>query len=115
MTIEATQELLRDVLRANDRRVTIDDIQRRVAEHYNIRLADMSSPRRARAVARPRQIAMYLAKQLTHPLPCQRSAASSVARDHTTVMHAVRKVDELQSADRGMQEDIEMLRRMLGG
>ncbi len=114
LTIEATQELLRDVLRANDRRVTIDDIQRRVAEHYNIRLADMSSPRRARAVARPRQIAMYLAKQLTtRSLP--EIGRKFGGRDHTTVMHAVRKVDELQSADRGMQEDIEMLRRMLGG
>tara|TARA_R110002096_G_scaffold196935_4_gene379965 strand:+ start:631 stop:2139 length:1509 start_codon:yes stop_codon:yes gene_type:complete len=114
LTIEATQELLRDVLRANDRRVTIDDIQRRVAEHYNIRLADMSSPRRARAVARPRQIAMYLAKQLTtRSLP--EIGRKFGGRDHTTVMHAVRKVDELQSADRVMQEDIELLRRMLGG
>ena len=114
LTVEATQDLLRDVLRANDRRVTIEDIQRRVAEHYNIRLADMSSPRRARAVARPRQIAMYLAKQLTtRSLP--EIGRKFGGRDHTTVMHAVRKVDELQSADRGMQEDIEMLRRMLGG
>ncbi len=114
LTVEATQELLRDVLRANDRRVTIDDIQRRVAEHYNIRLADMSSPRRARAVARPRQIAMYLAKQLTtRSLP--EIGRKFGGRDHTTVMHAVRKVDELQTSDRGLQEDIELLRRMLGG
>jgi chromosomal replication initiator protein len=114
LTIEATHELLRDVLRANDRRVTIDDIQRRVAEHYNIRLADMSSPRRARAVARPRQIAMYLAKQLTtRSLP--EIGRKFGGRDHTTVMHAVKKVDELQASDRGMQEDIELLRRMLGG
>jgi len=113
LTVEATQDLLRDVLRANDRRVTIDDIQRRVAEHYNIRLADMSSPRRARAVARPRQIAMYLAKQLTtRSLP--EIGRKFGGRDHTTVMHAVRKVDELQSNDRGLQEDIELLRRLLG-
>jgi chromosomal replication initiator protein len=113
LTIEATQELLRDVLRANDRRVTIDDIQRRVAEHYNIRLADMSSPRRARAVARPRQVAMYLAKQLTsRSLP--EIGRKFGGRDHTTVMHAVKKVDELQASDRGMQEDIELLRRILG-
>ena len=114
LTVDATQDLLRDVLRANDRRVTIDDIQRRVAEHYNIRLADMSSPRRARAVARPRQVAMYLAKQLTtRSLP--EIGRKFGGRDHTTVMHAVRKVDELQTSDRGLQEDIELLRRMLGG
>jgi len=59
------QEVLADLLRASGRRITIDEIQKRVAEHYNIRLADMHSARRARAVARPRQVAMYLAKQLT--------------------------------------------------
>src|SRR3546814_1104976 len=64
ISVDTAQEVLRDVLRANDRRVTIEEIQKRVAEHYNIRLADMHSPRRARAVARPRQGAMYLAKQL---------------------------------------------------
>lgn len=112
LTIEATQDLLRDVLRANDRRVTIEDIQRRVAEHYNIRLADMSSPRRARAVARPRQIAMYLAKQLTtRSLP--EIGRKFGGRDHTTVMHAVKKVEELRSADHHMQEDIDRLRRSL--
>jgi chromosomal replication initiator protein len=65
VTMEGAQEVLHDVLRAHDRRVTIEEIQKRVAEHYNIRLSDMSSPRRARNVARPRQVAMYLAKQLT--------------------------------------------------
>src|SRR5205814_10054490 len=65
ITLETTQEVLHDLLRANDRRVTIEEIQKRVAEHYTIRIADMSSARRARAVARPRQVAMYLAKVLT--------------------------------------------------
>ncbi|HKK30700.1 MAG TPA: chromosomal replication initiator protein DnaA [Alphaproteobacteria bacterium] len=112
LTVEATQDLLRDVLRANDRRVTIEDIQRRVAEHYNIRLADMASPRRARAVARPRQIAMYLAKQLTtRSLP--EIGRKFGGRDHTTVMHAVRKVDELRSSDQLLQEDLDRLRRSL--
>jgi chromosomal replication initiator protein len=112
VTLEGTQELLRDLLRAHDRRVTIDEIQRRVAEHYNIRLADMTSDRRARAVARPRQIAMYLSKQLT-----QRSlpdiGRKFGGRDHTTVMHAVRKVEELRSNDPSFAEDVELLRRML--
>jgi chromosomal replication initiator protein len=112
LTVETTQDLLRDVLRANDRRVSIEDIQRRVADHYNIRLADMSSPRRARAVARPRQIAMYLAKQLTtRSLP--EIGRKFGGRDHTTVMHAVKKVEELRSADHILQEDIDRLRRSL--
>ena len=94
ITLETTQEVLHDLLRANDRRVTIDEIQKQVAEHYNIRLADMHSARRARAVARPRQVAMYLAKQLTsRSLP--EIGRKFGGRDHTTVMHAVRKVEEL--------------------
>ena len=114
VTIETTQELLRDLLRANDRRVTIDEIQRKVAEHFNMRIADMHSERRARAVARPRQVAMFLAKSLT-----QRSlpeiGRKFGGRDHTTVMHAVKKVEELMASDHGFAEDIELLRRTLAG
>ena len=112
LTLEATQDVLHDLLRANDRRVTIEEIQKRVAEHFNIRLADMHSARRARAVARPRQVAMYLAKQLTsRSLP--EIGRKFGGRDHTTVMHAVKKVEELRSADIGFNEDVELLRRML--
>jgi chromosomal replication initiator protein len=112
ITLETTQEVLKDLLRANDRRVTIEDIQKRVAEHYNIRLADMYSARRARAVARPRQVAMYLAKQLTsRSLP--EIGRKFGGRDHTTVMHAVRKIDELKQNDNTLSEDIDLLRRML--
>jgi chromosomal replication initiator protein len=112
ITLEFTQEVLHDVLKAHDRRVTIEEIQRRVADHYKIRLTDMSSARRARAVARPRQVAMYLAKQLT-----QRSLPEIGRRfgnrDHTTVMHAVSRVGELITLDAGFAEDVELLRRML--
>jgi chromosomal replication initiator protein len=112
ITLETTQEVLSDLLRANDRRVTIDEIQKRVAEHYNIRVADMHSARRARAVARPRQVAMYLAKQLTaRSLP--EIGRKFGGRDHTTVMHAVRKVEELCGCDQSFGEDVELLRRML--
>ena len=112
VTLETTQEILRDLLRANDRRVTIEEIQKRVAEHFNIRLADMHSARRARAVARPRQVAMYLAKQLTaRSLP--EIGRKFGGRDHTTVMHAVRKVEELRATDNSFNEDVELLRRML--
>lgn len=112
ITLEMAQEVLQDLLRANERRVTIDEIQRKVAEYYNIRLADMLSARRARAVARPRQIAMYLAKQLTtRSLP--EIGRKFGGRDHTTVMHAVRKIDELRGSDAALNEDVEMLWRML--
>jgi chromosomal replication initiator protein len=112
VTLESAQELLRDLLRYCERRVTIDEIQRRVAEHFNIRLSEMTSERRARAVARPRQVAMYLAKQLTtRSLP--EIGKKFGGRDHTTVMHAVRKIEELMLADAALAEDVELLRRML--
>jgi len=114
ITLESTQELLQDLLRANDRRVTIDEIQRKVAEHFNIKLADMSSPRRARAVARPRQVAMYLCKQLTsRSLP--EIGRKFGGRDHTTVMHAVKKIEELRGSDSTFAEDLDLLKRMLEG
>jgi chromosomal replication initiator protein len=114
ITLETTQEVLHDLLRANDRRVTIEEIQKRVAEHFNIRISDMHSARRARAVARPRQVAMYLAKQLTaRSLP--EIGRKFGGRDHTTVMHAVRKVDELRATDSSFSDDVELLRRMLEG
>jgi chromosomal replication initiator protein len=112
VTLESAQELLRDLLRANDRRVTIEEIQKRVAEHFNIKIGDMHSARRARAVARPRQVAMYLAKQLTtRSLP--EIGRKFGGRDHTTVMHAVKKIEELSAADSGFAEDVDLLRRML--
>jgi chromosomal replication initiator protein len=112
ITLESAQEVLHDLLRSNMRRVTIDEIQRRVAEHYNLRLSEMTSDRRARAVARPRQVAMYLAKQLTtRSLP--EIGRKFGGRDHTTVMHAVRKIEELILTDAGLAEDVELLRRML--
>ena len=114
LTLETTQEVLHDLLRANDRRVTIEEIQKRVAEHFNIRVSDMHSARRARSVARPRQVAMYLAKQLTsRSLP--EIGRKFGGRDHTTVMHAVKKVDELRDHDSTFAEDVELLRRMLEG
>jgi chromosomal replication initiator protein len=112
VSLEMAQDVLQDLLRANDRRITIDEIQKRVAQHYNIRLADMSSPRRARNIARPRQVAMYLAKLLTsRSLP--EIGRKFGGRDHTTVIHAVRRIEELQQIDSALAEDINLLRRML--
>ncbi len=114
ITLEMVQEVLADILKANDRRVTIEEIQRQVASHYNIRVSDMYSARRARAIARPRQIAMYLSKQLTHrSLP--EIGRKFGGRDHTTVMHAVKKIDELRATDRHFDADVDLLRRMLEG
>lgn len=112
ITLEMTQEVLTDLLRASERRITIDEIQKKVAEHYNIRLSDMHSARRARQVARPRQVAMYLAKQLT-PRSLPEIGRKFGGRDHTTVIHAVRKIEELSAYDPSFREDVDLLRRLL--
>ncbi|MCL2468985.1 MAG: chromosomal replication initiator protein DnaA [Alphaproteobacteria bacterium] len=114
ISLEMTQEVLTDVLRSTERRITIDEIQKKVAEHYNIRVADMHSARRSRAVARPRQVAMYLAKQLT-PRSLPEIGRKFGGRDHTTVIHAVRKIEELASYDTNFREDVDLLRRLLQG
>ena len=95
INLDMVQECLADILRASERKVTIDEIIRKVADHYNLRMSDLLSARRARQVARPRQVAMYLAKTLTsRSLPD--IGRRFGGRDHTTVIHAVRKIEELQ-------------------
>lgn len=112
ITMELTQDCLADVLRASERKITIEEIQRRVSEHYNIRLSDMIGPKRVRSYARPRQVAMYLCKQLTsRSLP--EIGRRFGGRDHTTIMHGVRRIEELRIQDGQIAEDIEMLRRTL--
>jgi chromosomal replication initiator protein len=112
ITLDLAQECLVDILRASDRKVTIEEIQRKVAEHYNVRLSDLIGPKRQRTIARPRQVAMFLAKQMTtRSLP--EIGRRFGGRDHTTIMHGVRKVEELQDADQQLAEDINMLRRLL--
>lgn len=112
ITVETAHEVLHDLLRAYDRKITIEDIQKHVAEHFNIRVSEMSSARRARNIARPRQIAMYLAKQLTtRSLP--EIGRKFGNRDHTTVMHAVKQVSMLAEKDSAFSEDVELLRRSL--
>ncbi len=112
VTLESTQEVLHDILRANDRRITIEDIQKKVAAHFNIKVSDMHSARRSVAIARPRQIAMYLAKKLTtKSLP--EIGRKFGGKDHTTVMHAVKRIDELSRGDKEFADDVELLMRML--
>ncbi len=112
ITLELTQDCLADILRASDRKITVEEIQRRVSEHYNIRLSEMIGPKRVRTIARPRQIAMYLAKHLTsRSLP--EIGRRFGGRDHTTVMHGVRRIEELKTVDNQIAEDLELLRRSL--
>ena len=114
VTLEMAQESLSDILRASDRKVTIDEIIRKVTDHYGVNLTDMLSARRTRSIARPRQVAMYLSKKLTSKsLP--EIGRRFGKRDHTTVIHAVKKIEELQSVDNQIAKDIEVLRRVLEG
>ncbi len=112
ITIEAAQDMLQDLIPVHDRRVTIESIQVCVSKHFGIRLEDMHSPRRAIEVARPRQVAMFLSKQLTtRSLP--QIGRMFGGRDHTTVMHAVRRIEQLRATDRKLDENVELLLRLL--
>ena len=114
ITLDLAQDCLADILRASDRKLTIEEIQRKVAEHYNIRLSDMIGPKRLRNIARPRQVAMYLAKQLT-PRSLPEIGRRFGGRDHTTIMHGVRKIEELMATDSQLSDDLQLLRRLLEG
>jgi len=112
LTIEMAQEVLKDLIRASQRKITIDDIQRKVADYYNIRLSDLLSARRSRTIARPRQVAMYLSKILTtRSLP--EIGRKFGGRDHTTVIHAVKRIESLKDSDNAIQEEVEVLSRAL--
>jgi chromosomal replication initiator protein len=112
ITIEMVQDCLSDILRSTDRKVTLDQIIKTTCEYYNIRQADITGSSRARAVARPRQMAMYLSKTLTSR-SYPEIARKLGGRDHTTVLYGVRKIEELMSVDSQIAEDAELLRRML--
>ncbi len=112
ITLDVAQDCLSDILRASERKITVEEIQRKVSEHYNIRLSDMIGPKRMRSYARPRQVAMFLSKLLTsRSLP--EIGRRFGGRDHTTVMHGVKRIEDLQIQDGQVAEDIEMLRRAL--
>lgn len=112
ITLSNTQDILRDLLRSNERIITVEDIQKKVAERYNIKISDMSSARRLRTVARPRQIAMYLSKTLT-PRSLADIGKKFGNKDHTTVMHAIKKIEELTKQDVEFQEEVNLLMRIL--
>ena len=112
ISVDLVKDVLKDLLRTNSRKITIDEIQKKVVEHYNIKLSDMHSPRRSRSVARPRQVAMYLAKSITtRSLP--EIGRKFGGRDHTTVIHAIKTIEEIMVNDPNLAEDIELLTRIL--
>jgi chromosomal replication initiator protein len=112
ISIEQVRDSLRDLLAIQDRQIGLDNIKKRVADYYKIRLADLMSKTRTRSIARPRQLAMALAKELTnHSLPEIGSAFGG--RDHTTVLHACRKIEELKESYPGIREDYNNLLRLL--
>ena len=110
--VELTKSVLKDLLKSNDKRITIDEIQKKVSSYYNIRIDDLISSRRIRTFARPRQIAMYLSKKLTtRSLP--EIGRKFGGRDHTTVIHAVKKIDELKENDSKFDEDVNLITQMI--
>jgi chromosomal replication initiator protein len=113
LTVETAEAAIRDLVRSREpRRVKIEDIQKLVATHYNVSRADILSSRRTATVVRPRQIAMYLSKVLTlRSLP--EIGRRFGGRDHTTVLHAVRKIEGLAGSDGLLSEELELLKRML--
>ncbi len=114
ITLEFTKEALKDLLQMQDRLITMENIQKTVADYYKVRIADLLSKRRSRSVARPRQVAMALAKELTaHSLPEIGDAFGG--RDHTTVMHAVKRIKALRTSEQRIQEDYTNLLRTLTG
>ena len=112
ITLDRAQDCLADILRASERKLTIDEIMKKVCEHYNLRMSDMVSARRTRSIARPRQMAMYLAKKLT-PRSYPEIGRKFGGRDHTTVLHGVRKIEELITQDSQVAEDALLLERKL--
>ena len=113
VTLESAQLVLRDLVRADEpRKVLIEDIQRTVASHFNISKSDLVSQRRTRAIVRPRQIAMFLCKTMT-PRSLPEIGKRFGGRDHTTVIHAVQKVEQLMKEDRNFSDDVELLKHLL--
>ncbi|MDR0968807.1 MAG: chromosomal replication initiator protein DnaA [Holosporaceae bacterium] len=112
ITVENAAEVLADLLRSSDRRTSIEEIQKKVASHYSIKLSEMSSENRSRQSALPRQVAMYLAKKLT-TMSLPEIGRNFGGRNHTTVIHACRKIEELIKKDANLAEDVKLLTGVL--
>ena len=114
ISLEVAKEALKDLLNAHNRQLTIDQIQKTVADYYKIKIADMHSKKRTRIIARPRQVAMWLSKELT-PLSLPAIGDAFGGRDHTTVLHACRTITELRLADNQLNHDVHVLTQVLRG
>lgn len=114
ITLDLAREALKDLLGAHNRQITLDHIQKTVADYYKIKIADMHSKKRTRAVARPRQIAMWLAKELT-PVSYPAIGDAFGGRDHTTVLHAYRSISDLRLQDPQLNHDLHVLTQVLRG
>jgi chromosomal replication initiator protein len=111
---DLARDALKDLLIYKDRQLTVDNIQRLVADYFNIRISDLLSKNRSRSIARPRQIAMAFAKQYTN-LSLPKIGSEFGGRDHTTVIHACKKVDELLKTDLTFEADFKKLHKIIGG
>ncbi len=114
ITLEVAKEALKDLLNAHNRQLSIEHIQKTVADYYKIKIADMHSKKRTRVIARPRQVAMWLAKELT-PMSLPAIGEAFGGRDHTTVLHACRTITELRRADNQLNHDVHVLTQVLRG
>lgn len=112
INLENTYEILRDLLRSSERVISVEEIQKKVAEHYNIKINDLLSSKRTRSVSRPRQIAMYLSKNLTNKSLVEIGRKFS-GKDHTTVMHALKTIENLNQTDSEIAEDLHILSKIL--
>lgn len=112
INLENTCEILRDLLRSSERVISVEEIQKKVSEHYNIKMSDMISNKRTRSIARPRQVAMYLAKNLTNK-SLMDIGRKFGGKDHTTIMHAIKTVEALKAADAEISEDLHILSKTL--
>ena len=112
ITLENTIDVLSDILRANNKLVTIEDIQKKVSEHFSVKMSEMFSARRSKSVVIPRQIAMYLSKELTN-LSYPEIGRNFGGKDHTTIIHAAKKIDKLLNENSNISEDIRLLKSIL--
>jgi len=112
VTVDSVREVLADLVRASDRVLTIEEIQKKVANHYDVKFSDMFSSKRSKGIAVPRQIAMYLCKQLTS-MSLPDIGRGFGGRDHTTVLHAVRKIQDAYKNDKAIHDDVELLTKIL--
>ena len=110
--MDLVKDVLKDLLRTNSRKITIDEIQKKVVEHYNIKLSDMHSPRRSRSVARPRQVAMYVSRTLTN-FPLKAIGDAFGGRDHGTVIHACKQVENMMEQDGTIKRSVDYLGNLI--